>query len=108
MSKRLGEIKGYKYKTSSWHLMLLSTVLGSIQYLLFLTLQVKETNFRGHRKIKKTQTKSKHLRKILYRFLKITSSEKQEAGDVCMYGHSSMDQPGKVANPARVQLNRET
>ena len=33
--------------------------------------------------------------------------------DVCMFGHSphtyskSMDQPGKVANPARGQLNRE-
>ena len=29
---------------------------------------------------------------------------------VCLYGHSyskSMDQPGKVANPARGQLNRE-
>ena len=30
---------------------------------------------------------------------------------VCMYGHtyskSSMDQPGKVGNPARGQLNRE-
>ena len=29
----------------------------------------------------------------------------------CMYGHTyyskSMDQPGKVANPARGQLNRE-
>ena len=29
---------------------------------------------------------------------------------VCMYGHTfskSMDQPGKVVNPARGQLNRE-
>ena len=29
---------------------------------------------------------------------------------VCMYGHTyskSMDQPGKVASPARGQLNRE-
>ena len=29
---------------------------------------------------------------------------------VCMYGHTyskSMDQPGKVANPARGQLNRK-
>ena len=29
---------------------------------------------------------------------------------VCMYGHTyskSIDQPGKVANPARGQLNRE-
>ena len=29
---------------------------------------------------------------------------------VCMYGHTygkSVDQPGKVANPARSQLNRE-
>ena len=29
---------------------------------------------------------------------------------ICMYGHTyskSMDQPGKVANPARGQLNRE-
>ena len=49
------------------------TVLTSIQYLLFLTLQGKETNFRGHKltqnkvqknknKIKKTQRKSQHLR----------------------------------------------
>ena len=30
--------------------------------------------------------------------------------DVYIYGHTyikSMDQPGKVVNPARVQLNRE-
>ena len=30
--------------------------------------------------------------------------------DICMYGHpiqQSMDQSGKVANPARGQLNRE-
>ena len=28
--------------------------------------------------------------------------------NVCMYGHTyNMDQPGKVANPARGQLNRE-
>ena len=29
---------------------------------------------------------------------------------VCLYGHTyskSMDQPGKVANPARGQLNKE-
>ena len=29
---------------------------------------------------------------------------------ICMYGHTyskSMDQPGKVANPARGQLNRQ-
>ena len=29
---------------------------------------------------------------------------------ICMYGHTyskSIDQPGKVANPARGQLNRE-
>ena len=69
---------------------ILKTVLTSIRYLLFLTLQGKETNFRGHKltqnKVqkdfkKKTQRKSKHLaRKIIYRFLKITSySEKQEA-----------------------------
>ena len=34
------------------------------------------------------------------------------ADDICVYGHtysksSSMDQPGKVANPVRGQLNRE-
>ena len=32
------------------------------------------------------------------------------SASVCMYGHTyskSMDQPGKVANPARGQLNRE-
>ena len=50
----------------------LKTVLTSIQYLFFLTLQGKETNFRGHKltqnkvqnknKIKKTQRKSQHLR----------------------------------------------
>ena len=51
----------------------LKTVLTSIQYLLFLTLQGKETNFRGHQltqnkvqrnknKIKKTQRKSQHVR----------------------------------------------
>ena len=50
----------------------LKTVLTSIQYLLFLILQGKETNFRGHKltqnkvqknknKIKKTQRKSQHL-----------------------------------------------
>ena len=57
----------------------LKTVLTSIQYLLFLTLQGKETNFRGHkltqnkaREKKKTQKKSKHLRKKkCNRFLKI-------------------------------------
>ena len=34
----------------------------------------------------------------------------KSVGVVCMYGHhiyQSMDQPGKVANPARGQLNRE-
>ena len=34
----------------------------------------------------------------------------EEYVSVCMYGHTyskSMDQPGKVANPARGQLNRE-
>ena len=51
----------------------LKTVLSSIQYLLFLSLQGKKTNFRGHKltqnkvqkdknKIKKTQKKSQHLR----------------------------------------------
>ena len=51
----------------------LKTVLTSIQYLLFLTLQGKETKFRGHKltqnkvqknksRIKKTQRKSQHLR----------------------------------------------
>ena len=67
----------------------LKTVLTSIQYLLFLTLQGKETNFRCHKltqnkvqKDKKDPEKVQTLaRKILYyRFLKITSSEKQEAG----------------------------
>ena len=35
---------------------------------------------------------------------------KDSRGRKCMYGHyiqKSMDQPGKVANPARGQLNRE-
>ena len=50
----------------------LKTVLTSIQYLLFLTFQGKETKFRGHKltqnkvqknKIKKTQRKSQNLRK---------------------------------------------
>ena len=56
MSKRLGGIIGCKYKTSSWHLnfvvvvvFTLKTVLTSIQYILFLTLQGKETNSRGHK-----------------------------------------------------------
>ena len=39
----------------------LKTVLTSIQYLLFLTLQGKETNFRGHRL---TQTKVQKNNKI--------------------------------------------
>ena len=48
----------------------LKTVLTSVQYLLFLTLQGKETNFRGHKltqnkvqknKNRKTQRKSQHL-----------------------------------------------
>ena len=26
---------------------------------------------------------------------------------ICMYGHQSMDQPSKAANPARGQLDRE-
>ena len=59
ISKRLGGIKGCKYKTSSWH---------------------------------------------LNRFFSDADMY------VCMYGHhiyQSMDQPGKVANPARGQLNRE-
>ena len=67
----------------------LKTVLTSIQYLIFLTLQGKETNLRGHKltqnkaqknkdKIKKAQRKSQHL-KISYRFLKIiTGSEKNK------------------------------
>ena len=56
----------------------LKTVLTSIQYLLFLTLQGKETNFRGH---KLTQNKVQTdevptlAREILYRVLKVTSSE---------------------------------
>ena len=36
--------------------------------------------------------------------------KKADHGTVCMYGHTyikSKDQPGKVANPARGQLNRE-
>ena len=36
--------------------------------------------------------------------------KQQPLGTVCMYGHTyskNMDQPGKVANPARGQLNRE-
>ena len=68
----------------------LKIVLTSIQYLLFLTLQVKETNFRGHKltqnKVQKNKNKKDPekvptlARKMRYRFLKITSSEKQEAG----------------------------
>ena len=36
--------------------------------------------------------------------------KKYQVFDVCMYGHTyskSMDQPSKIANPARGQLNRE-
>ena len=54
---------GYKYKATTWYLngfpngsnlestvvFTLKTVLTSIQYLLFLTLQGKETNFRGYK-----------------------------------------------------------
>ena len=69
----------------------LKTVLTSIQYLLFLTLQGKETNFRGHKltqnkvhknknKIKKIQKKSQHLRVNIIQVPKIACSEKQEAG----------------------------
>ena len=69
----------------------LKTVLTSIQYLLFLTLQGKEKSSRGQKltqnkvqknknKIKRTQRKSQHLREKNNRLLKITSSEKQEAG----------------------------
>ena len=67
----------------------LKTVLTSVQYLLFLNLQGKETNFRGQRlsenKVQKNNDKNKNkrpresptlARKILYRFLKITGSEK--------------------------------
>ena len=60
-------------------------------YLLFLTLQSKKTNFRGHKltqnKVQKNKNKIKGpekvptlARKIWYGFLKITSSGKQEAG----------------------------
>ena len=38
------------------------------------------------------------------------AKEKVQSMHVCMYGHThskSMDQPGKVANPARGQLSRE-
>ena len=67
------------------------TYIYTIQYLLFLTLQGKETNFRGHKltrnKVQKTKTKKNRespntYEKNMYsnRFLQITSSEKQEAG----------------------------
>ena len=65
------------------------TVMTSIQYLLFLTLQGKETNFRGHKltqnKIQKNKTQKRPrenpntCEKIFNTFLKIASSEKQEA-----------------------------
>ena len=38
------------------------------------------------------------------------TSSSLDVCSMCMYGHTyskSMDQPGKVANPARRQLNRE-
>ena len=42
----------------------LKTILTSIQYLLFLTLQGKETNFRGHKLTQnKVQKKKPNLRK---------------------------------------------
>ena len=45
----------------------------------------------------------------------VGSQYQERIGDIstqyiCMYGHTyskSMDQPGKIANPARGQLNRE-
>ena len=68
----------------------LKTVLTSIRHLLLLTLEGKETNFRGHKltqnkvrkKIKqKTQRESANTcEKICNKFLKIESSVKQEAG----------------------------
>ena len=68
---------------------ILKTVLASILYLLFLTLQGKETNFRGHKltqnkaqknDIKKTQRSPNTCKKVCNMFLKITSLVKQEAG----------------------------
>ena len=43
-------------------------------------------------------------------YVRVQSIKIITAMQVCMYGHTyskSMDQPGKVANPARGQLNRE-
>ena len=43
-------------------------------------------------------------------FLTCKSARCSHTMYVCMYGHTSsksMDQPGKVANPARGQMNRE-
>ena len=83
MSKRLGGIIGCKYKTCL-------TVLASIQYhLLFLTLQGKETNFRGHKltqnKVQKKNIKDPEKVSTLAKNIKqvpkrITSSEKYQAG----------------------------
>ena len=89
-SEHLPQLGGKTVKTFRWDqslqiihnlFMLLSshlnkTVLTSIQYLLFLTLQGKETNFRGHKltqnkvqknqnKLKKTQRKSQHTCEII-------------------------------------------
>ena len=47
---------------------------------------------------------------ILYSILLYTRYLVWDILDVCMHGHriqQNMDQPGKVANPARGQLNRE-
>ena len=65
----------------------LKTVLTSIQYLLFLTLQGEETNFRGYKltqnkiqknknKLKKTQRISQHLRKNMIQVPKNNKSRK--------------------------------
>ena len=71
----------------------LKTVLTSIQYLLFLTLQGKKTNFRCHRltknkvytektKIKRPRESANTCEKICNRFLKITvqKNKKVRAG----------------------------
>ena len=69
----------------------LKTFLTSIQYLLFLTLQGKDTNFRGHKLTQnKVQKNKKYPEKVpntceknivhADRFLKIVSSEKEEEG----------------------------
>ena len=104
MSKRLGGIKGCKYKTSSWHLNEFpdGNNIGSTEYNVGekLTVMLYTTTVLSTSYIMLNC-------KVAVMVQKVCSVYRTT---VCMYGHTyskSMDQPGKVASPARGQLNRE-